>query len=215
MIVCFRLILILVTFHFQSFVINPFSKNTTIKADTLNELTSFEAISDGKKVIVNWTSGTEINFDYYTVEKSKDGIHFYSALMIKSAGKLAGTFEYTDVDYSPFSGISYYRLRRNDYFGEFSYSSMVAVNCQILKDGTIVPVSMNSTVQQEIQSMQGKPVLVIMRDNKGEEFVSKIVVSHEAEKLYARDVKNQLSAGEYYVVASSCNPLYHQKVSVK
>jgi hypothetical protein len=166
-------------------------------------------------VVVNCTSNSEINFDYYTVEKSKDGVKFYPALMIKSAGKLSGIFEYTDIDYSPFSGISYYRLRRNDYYGEFSYSSQIVVNCHVLKDGTVVPLNSNTLAQTELTAMEGKPVLVVVRDTKGAEFISKIRVTYQNEKLIASDVKNELVAGEYFVVASSCNPLYHQKLSVK
>jgi len=215
MIICFRFFLFLLFVPFQSFLNDPKQKNTIPKPAKEHELVSFEAISDGKKVVVNWTSNSEINFDYYTVEKSKDGVKFYPALMIKSAGRSAGIFEYTDIDYSPFSGISYYRLRRNDYYGEFSYSSQIVVNCHVLKDGTVVPLNADTLAQTEFNAITGKPVLVVVRDTKGSEFISKIQVTFQNGKLIASDVKNELLAGEYFVVASSCNPLYHQKLSVK
>jgi hypothetical protein len=175
----------------------------------------FDAISDGKKVIVNWTTEGEQTSDYFTVEKSKDGIHFYTALMIKSAGNLTNVFEYTDIDYSPFSGISYYRLRQNNYFGEFSYSSISVVNCQLSKDGTIAPASSNKLSAAELKELEGKSVLVVVRDNKGTEFICKLMISSQNETVFASDAKNQLIPGDYFVVASSCNPLYHQKLIVK
>ncbi len=215
MIIYSRIFLFLLVVPFQSFISDSTLKNSFLKTGKEHELVSFEAISIGKKVVVNWTSNSEINFDYYTVEKSKDGVKFYPALMRKSAGKLSGTFEYIDVDYSPFSGISFYRLRRNDYNGEFSYSSQIVVNCYVLKDGTVVPLNSNSLAQSDLTDMEGKPVLAVVRDIKGAEFISKILVTFQNGKLVASDVKNELLAGEYFVVASSFNPLYHQKLSVK
>lgn len=196
----------------------PSSENIGVKSTnstTINVSSNFEAISDGKKVIVNWTGLGDKSYDYFTVEKSKDGVHFYSALMVKSFGRQTNSYEYSDIDYSPFTGVSYYRLRQNDYYGEFSYSPVVTVNCQMLSDGTVKPLSDIQSINRELKAMEGKAVLVVLRDVKGEEHICKIFISTESNIIYARDTNKALDAGNYIVIASSCNPLYQQKLTVK
>ena len=185
------------------------------KPSAINVSANFEAISDGEKVIVNWMSFADKSYDYFTIEKSKDGVNFYSALMIKSFGKLTNSHEYIDIDYSPFSGVSYYRLRQNDYYGEFSYSPIITVNCQVLSDGSVLPITENAQLTKDLNYLEGKPILVVLRDAKGLEYVSKIVISTKAGTIYAKDTNHELSSGNYVVVASSCNPLYHQKVTLR
>ena len=50
------------------------------------ELLSFDAIMNGKQVDINWTTATELNNDYYTIEKSKDGINFETSSIVDAAG---------------------------------------------------------------------------------------------------------------------------------
>lgn len=181
----------------------------------IEQALSFEAISDGKKVVVSWTTPSERKFDYFTIEKSKDGQNFVSAVMIKGAGKISTLVDYTDVDYSPYSGISYYRLKETDYYGEVAYSEAVLVNFQFLKDGSIVPQSFKVPDEKELQEIANNPVLVVMKDVKGHEYVSKIQISVENGTLYGSENKNSLNHGTYLITASSCNRLSNQKLIVK
>jgi hypothetical protein len=179
------------------------------------KIKSFEAISDGKKVVVSWTVPNERTFDYYTIERSKDGTNFITAMMIKGAGRVSTIIDYTDIDYTPFSGISYYRLKQTDYSGESFYSETIAVNFQLLKDGTIIPRTEKIPDESELQEIAGKMVLVVMRDNKGHEYISKISVTSENGQLYARGTKGVLDPGTYMVIASSFNRLFGQKLVVR
>jgi len=175
----------------------------------------FGAISDGKKVILSWSTANDRSFDYFTIERSKDGVNFSSAVMIKGAGKISSLIDYTDIDYSPFSGISYYRLKETDYSGESYFSETVVVNYQVTKEGTLIPCTNKIPDESELKEIENKNVLVVMRDSKGQEFISKIHLTRDAENLYASDTKNLLNKGTYIVVASSFNRLCSQKLVVK
>lgn len=99
------------------------------------ELLSFTAYSFDKQIELNWSAATEINNDYFTVERSKDGEEFEPVSKVKS--RAAGGNSNIQIDYSvkdkrPFSGVSYYRLRQTDFDGKYSYSDIVAVE---LKEG--------------------------------------------------------------------------------
>lgn len=178
-------------------------------------LKDFEAISDGKKVYVTWTISSAASFDYFTIEKSKDGKNFEIALMIKSSGNIAELIDYCDVDFAPFNGISYYRLKQTDYYGQVVYSPIISVNYSLSKNGTIIPDKAISFDDKDLLEIEKKDVLVVLRDNKGDEFFTKVNFNSDKDVLYALDPKNKLQKGSYLVIASSFNPLCNQKLVVK
>jgi hypothetical protein len=211
----FRFNLILFFFTIHVFMQAMPWMNMSRKYFAASQSPGFGAISDGKKVIVNWTTPNEQNFDYFTVERSKDGVNFVTAVMIKGAGKVSAVVDYTDIDYSPFSGISYYRLKQTDYFGDFSYSEIVAVNFQISKNGSVIPNNNKLPDETELKELENKMVLVVLKDKQGKEFISKVEIAADTEHLLVKNSRNSLSPGIYTVIASSYNPLQNQKLTVR
>jgi hypothetical protein len=90
-------------------------------------LVNFTAVKNGSSVDLDWQTATEINNDYFVVEKSRNGIDFTAFGIVDGAGNSQSTLNYQTTDYAPYSGISYYRLKQVDYDGKFSYSKIVAV----------------------------------------------------------------------------------------
>lgn len=91
------------------------------------ELTSFSGKPYGKSNIIEWSTASEINNDYFTVEKSNDGIDFEILTTVKGAGMSSETKNYVVTDQHPFSSITYYRLKQTDYNGKFTYSDIIAI----------------------------------------------------------------------------------------
>ncbi|MCC6251914.1 MAG: hypothetical protein IT238_05580 [Bacteroidia bacterium] len=110
--------------------INTFSDFTTIGNGTPLpiSLLSFEAHTIIDVVELKWTTATEINNDYFTLEKSKDGKNFVPFAQIKGAGNSNTTINYSNIDNEPYLGVSYYRLKQTDFDGRYSYSQIVSVN---------------------------------------------------------------------------------------
>lgn len=185
------------------------------KSLTIVENTGFVAISDGKKVILSWSAGAERRFDYFTIERSKDGIHFVNAVRIKGPGKTATSIDYTDIDFSPYAGISYYRLKQTDAAGESCYSETLPVNFRFGKDGSMEPNADKLPDTQDLRELENKPLLVIVKDAKGLEFISKVRVVADRQNLYATDDKQLLSQGAYLVLACSNNRLCNQTLFVR
>lgn len=91
------------------------------------ELLYFDARPNGKVVNLYWATATEKNNDYFSIERSHDGLKFEEILRIPGAGNSTERKDYSDVDTRPLSGLSYYRLRQTDYNGETTVSQVVAV----------------------------------------------------------------------------------------
>ncbi len=107
---------------------SPFALGSEGESNPLPiELISFTAKALNEKVELNWITASEINNDYFTVEKTSDGQTY------TEVGKLAGTSysntakSYQMLDLKPFNGTSYYRLKQTDLDGSFTYSDLVPV----------------------------------------------------------------------------------------
>lgn len=180
------------------------------------ELISFDAIMNDKHVDITWTTATEINNDYYTIEKSKDGINFETSSVVDAAGNSQSIVNYKDIDPKPYQGISYYRLKQTDFNGTYSYSKIVAVNYSLSEDGmSVFPNPTEGELNINIKDIEGKEVLVVIRDMMGKECFTKVILSQENQQLIAFDSEHKLAAGVYIVTASSSNKLYSKKIIVK
>jgi hypothetical protein len=91
------------------------------------ELLNFSGKPYGKQNIIEWTTATEINNDFFTIEKSENGADFSILSTVKGAGMSNETKHYSTIDNNPFNGITYYRLKQTDYNGKFSYSEIITV----------------------------------------------------------------------------------------
>ncbi|MEL6275328.1 MAG: hypothetical protein AAFU03_09530, partial [Bacteroidota bacterium] len=82
----------------------------------------------GDKVKISWTTTSEEDNQFFTVERSQDGRNFLPLGDIPAGRQRSpGTQEYAFMDITPLSVRSIYRIKQTDVDGAFSYSSMVAV----------------------------------------------------------------------------------------
>ena len=91
------------------------------------ELLTFNAIANKNIVNLTWTTEKEINNDYFTIERSKDGESWKELSIVDGAGNSDKTIHYKDTDSNPLQGVSYYRLMQTDYDGTSTYSQVVEV----------------------------------------------------------------------------------------
>lgn len=107
---------------------SPFTLASSTNENPLPiELLSFTAKLTNNAVDLNWITSTEVNNDYFTLQKSKDGLNWIDFAEQEGAGNSNTTISYTDVDYNPFTGTSYYRLKQTDFNGAFSYSHIETI----------------------------------------------------------------------------------------
>lgn len=114
------------------------------------ELLSFNADCNGDKVSAEWETASELNSDYFTLEKSTDGTVFYPVATIPAAGNSSAIKKYSAEDVEPFSAASYYRLSETDFNGDKQIFDAVAVRgcgndiISVFSSGTDVTLLINS-----------------------------------------------------------------------
>jgi hypothetical protein len=92
-------------------------------------LTSFEGKynPDQKNIDILWSTASETNNDYFTIERSLNGLDFEAISIIDGAGNSNSTLNYEYTDFDATATVTYYRLRQTDYDGQTSVSDIVSV----------------------------------------------------------------------------------------
>ncbi len=95
------------------------------------KLTSFNANCVENGIMITWQTATEINNDYFVLEKSNDAIHFFDLQTINGNGNSSSINIYSTLDKSNSLETNYYRLKQVDFDGNYTYSSIIASSCEI------------------------------------------------------------------------------------
>lgn len=103
---------------------------TLVPNETLPiELSSFDASCESAGIYLSWTSESEENTLYFTVQSGDDGITFRDIAEIEAAGNSNTTRYYSWTDPST-DQASYYRLMITDKDGAYHFGPIRFVSCQ-------------------------------------------------------------------------------------
>jgi len=173
------------------------------------ELINFTAIPVNNNYIkIDWQTASEINNDYFIIERSKDLLNWEEIAKIDGAGNSSSPLSYSNTDRNPFLGISYYRLKQTDFNGQFEYSQVrsvnitSSVNLQVFPNPTVSQITIvgNSSELEKvaIYNTVGQNVTILTQqiENNGTRVVIDIT---------------QLSSGIYYIkTETTANKLYKE-----
>lgn len=90
-------------------------------------LLNFKCSYKNNHVYLEWATSSEINNDYFIIERSQDGIFYEDILRILGAGNSNQLIEYSSIDFNPLIGASYYRLKQVDFDGNYSTSYPISI----------------------------------------------------------------------------------------
>ncbi|MDB5283749.1 MAG: C-terminal target protein, partial [Bacteroidota bacterium] len=178
------------------------------------ELLSFEAVAEGKTVETKWSTSIEINNAYFTVEKSVDGNEFTEVGRIDGAGNSTSLLNYSMVDNSPFTGLSYYRLRQTDFNGKFSLSNTVSVNIAGTSEPSVVmyPNPAHDQVSIRVSNMTA-PLELSVFDIEGRQVMNKKIT--DSEQTITLPLIGMLTPGLYFVSGSNEQSRFTEKLIVR
>jgi hypothetical protein len=171
------------------------------------ELVRFTSLCQDESVDLLWATASEINNDYFTIERGVDGVNFEAIGEVLGAGNSDQLKEYSWVDKAPFSGVNYYRLKQTDFDGQFSYSKLKAASCKGSVEFALYPNPVLDNVMLTSTSELRIKYEVITMDGR---------VVAEGDFLSNKKIDlSELSSGAYFVRASSIDEIFQEKLIKK
>jgi len=80
------------------------------------QLISFNASNyQDQFALLEWTTASEINTDYFEVQRSAEGFNWQSIGKVAAAGNSNSFLNYSYMDKNPNTGVNYYRIREVDF----------------------------------------------------------------------------------------------------
>jgi Secretion system C-terminal sorting domain len=95
------------------------------------ELLSFSANCYNQNIVIAWSTASETNNDYFTIEHSTDAANWISIKTVDGAGNSSTVKNYSFTDSITQNTISYFRLKQTDFDGKSKYSRIITIkNCK-------------------------------------------------------------------------------------
>ena len=132
------------------------------------ELLAFQVQLIDDEVQINWSTASETNNDFFTIQRSSDGKEFVDIMQLPGAGNSSEVIHYDTLDRQPLAGRSFYRLKQTDFDGTFSYSPIESV-FRILPSTQfrVYPVPTKDHISIESSSNNGGSAEILIMDTLG------------------------------------------------
>jgi hypothetical protein len=178
------------------------------------KLISFGAECANGDVQLNWSTASEQNNDYFSVERGVDNIDRMETIGFrKGAGVSYNILNYTLTDnlstIAPGYRFLYYRLKQTDFDGTISYSKIVsAENCNESSQVSVYPTISDGKVF--ISGMKSGPVEIELFNSTGESVYHSVITGNSAE------LRLDLAPGFYfYEIKTAENKIQTGKLILK
>ncbi len=185
-------------------------------------LMNFDAEIDNTAVKLIWSTSAELNNDYFTIERSENGLDFEFVAEVPGSGNSTTIKNYEQYDDSPLTGTSYYRLKQTDFDGKFEYVDLLAVNFNQDDDGICTlhvypnPCVGGCTINLEDCPLADSQVDVELYDALGKKIVNRVSPkSKDKDISFHLNSSNNLAPGVYIVRASTNGKNQASRVVVK
>lgn len=206
---------------------NPDNQHIKIGAITISncpallpvEFVDFYATCLNSEAQLNWSTFTELNNDYFTIERSLDGFNFEEMVEVSGNGTTSqmSTYQWTDV--RPIPGISYYRLSQTDYNGEKTMLGTLSSEwpCTKLSNGLkLFPNPTDGDVNLVIAHDYRENYTVEIFDAIGKLVIPVIDEKFEVQGSTLLKIKtSDLSVGIFLIKVAVGDKVYTEKLVIK
>lgn len=174
------------------------------------ELVSFTAEKLSQNALLKWSTASENNFSYFSIEKSEDGINFSEAGRVNSRGSASASASY---DFFDFNSTSYYRLKMVDLDGSGKYSNIVALPNE--KDRYCKVFQKESgELEIRVNSRQSSSIKVLVYSVLGQKYAEEEINLPEGTNVIVKDFHLRDKIVLVRIVTSEGEELFSNKVSL-
>ncbi len=147
-------------------------------------MSSFVNTCENGKTLLKWTTETENNNDYFSIEKSDEKFQFYEIGRIfgKGNSNVTNIYEFTDPFFN--DKTSYYRIKQVDFNGEFMYHRIIASSCYKTEFDVNNEQLTSNSLDLNVNSFQKENVTIYLYDVHGKLITESLqTLSHGNNKI--------------------------------
>jgi len=164
-------------------------------------------------VLLNWSTASEINNDYFEIMRSSDGIYFTSLEVVEGQGNenIHSNYYFRDL-YLP-SGIYYYYIKQVDKDGKSTATEIKSINVsQSISFIEVIPTVVGNSERIKIQNHSNQEVSISMLDINGKTSLDGFKIeAHGNQELESTGLK----AGVYFIKALTNEGIEIKKIFIQ
>ncbi len=177
-------------------------------------------VKETKSVHTQWTTASEVNSNYFTIQRSANGVDFDSIGAVQGAGNSNALLNYSFDDMNPLQGISYYRLSQTDFDGKVATFNMILIDVNTDENTTvnIFPNPGNGTEVNVVYTdeAEGDNITFTIADIAGKTIAQTTIVNEaKGMNIYKFTPPSTLPSGIYFMTAVINNKSFSKKIIVQ
>ena len=183
------------------------------------ELLGFEARLIENQANLTWTTASEVNNDFFEVQRSEDGAEWEIVGTVDGNGTVNEVINYEFTDPRPLFGKSFYRLRQVDFDGQFEFSPVVSIDNPFGGEAMEVLVFPNPTEAGNINlrvltGNKENKVTVQLIDALGHRFIDENMDPETFNQDLIISPRESLSRGVYFLIVTQNNKAIRQRLII-
>ena len=166
------------------------------------ELSDFNLTYENPAVVATWETASELNNDYFTLERAGTDLAFDEIGRKPGAGTSKIPHAYSMIDSNPYEGTSYYRLKQTDFDGTETYSEAKSMFIEESEKKLVVFPNPNDGGNLKFSFGTSKFNLdhIEVYNQQGKSIESSYIEAGDLRE-YSIDLEHRLSPGLYLVRA--------------
>lgn len=169
-------------------------------------LLDFKAYFENNRVLLQWSTASEKNNRFFSIERSTDGLNWETVTTLEGAGTTDARQNYQAEDHHFENGLNYYRLKQTDTDESYQYSGIVFINTGHREKITNLfpnPFTRDITIES---SSEGIKTITVFN-----QLGQPVAVAQTAEEHYQMDL-NSLPPGLYLLRVQSLSSEDHYRI---
>lgn len=164
------------------------------------EVHSFNGIGQDGENLLSWVAASQINNDYFELERSSDGEQWELVERVQGAGTVMSPRFYQVVDRQPYYPVTYYRLFQTDFDGTREFIRTIAVEADKPVGQNLVSLVSPNPAQDLMNftytgDNSQSPLIVTLTDSYGKAVLSERYSVYSGMKLTL--FTEQVAGGTY------------------
>ena len=170
------------------------------------DLLKFEGkLMDENQVQLNWSTASERNNDYFSIERSSNSEHFTKIGQVKGAGNASVVLNYEFVDEQPMDENNYYRLSQTDFNGDTKHYNPICIKRNNSEEEFMftkaAPNPFANYINVNYTASDAKSIIISLVNSVGKEVASKNVKCTKGNNTYTFENLAHLPEGIYFIAA--------------